>query len=241
MGTAGAPHVRLLVADDSDVNRLIMRQFLEEAGHAVDEAADGDEALRRFRAGRYEVVFLDMRMPVLDGIAAAGAMRAWEAAHGRTPTPIVLVTVGAGAADRAAALAAGCQAVLRRPVGPAVLTAAVEVLTAGGRPPDLTAATARMQPAAPDARLAHLVPRLLARLAEESTAMAAAAAARDWPAVADLAHKGRGECAVFGIFSLEGSLEELEAAATRGDAAAVRRLLGHHRALLRWHGQAGGA
>lgn len=226
------PPVRLLVADDSDVNRLILRQFLHEGGYTVDEAADGEEAVRLFRENRYGVVLLDLRMPRLDGLAAARRMREWEAREHRPPTPILAVSIGA---DEAAALAAGCQAVLERPVRREALLAVVAALTGDGGAGDLAAATAMLRAPSPEPQVAHLLPRLLQRLNEERQAMARHAAAGEWPAVAELAHRGLGQCAVFGVPALEGVLAALERAANGGRVEAAVALLTRYESLLKWH------
>ena len=69
------PPARILVVDDGVENRQLLRVVLEEAGLAIDEAENGQVALDRVAAGRYDLVLMDMQMPVLDGVAATRALR----------------------------------------------------------------------------------------------------------------------------------------------------------------------
>ena len=86
--TIGAP-ARVLVVDDEEMQRLLARTTLEQAGFAVDEAVDGAEALERFRETVPDLVLMDVRMPVIDGFDACRAIR--KSPEGRH-TPILMLT-----------------------------------------------------------------------------------------------------------------------------------------------------
>ena len=103
----------VLVAEDDEVNQLVMRELLGEVGLLVDTAVDGQAAVDRVTDRPYALVVLDLRMPRLDGLAAARAMRAMPALHG---TPIVAITANAFEEDRAACRAAGMNDFLPKPI-----------------------------------------------------------------------------------------------------------------------------
>ena len=104
---------RVLVAEDDEVNQLVMQELLNDVGLCVDTAPDGQAALDRVADQPYALVVLDLRMPRLDGLAAARAMRTMPALHG---TPIVAITANAFEEDRAACRAAGMNDFLPKPI-----------------------------------------------------------------------------------------------------------------------------
>jgi signal transduction histidine kinase/ActR/RegA family two-component response regulator len=120
VATAGPPAwrpQRVLVAEDDEVNALIVTAFLEALGIAHERVHDGREAvLRALReADRPELVLMDWRMPVLDGVAATREIRVQEQALGLVRVPIVALTAMSSADERAQCLAAGMDEVLAKP------------------------------------------------------------------------------------------------------------------------------
>jgi CheY-like chemotaxis protein len=116
----GAKSPTVLVADDDPVNRRVVRNYLERLGCTVTSVSDGTEALQRFEAARFDIVFLDLMMPGMDGYAVTRAIRNSEATAHRDPArgrqPIIALTAKAMAGDAAASLEAGFDAHLTKPV-----------------------------------------------------------------------------------------------------------------------------
>ena len=110
------PAMRVLLAEDNQANRSIIRLFLRETPVVLDEAHNGAEAVARSKVNQYDLVLMDISMPVMDGYAATRAIRAWEKAHGRVRTPIVALTAHAFAEHRERALQAGCDDFLSKPL-----------------------------------------------------------------------------------------------------------------------------
>lgn len=106
----------LLLVEDNAVNRLLTRRLIEQLGHRVDSVADGAEAVAAAARTRYDLILMDLWMPVLDGPAACRAIRAEEAAAARSATPIVALTASSHARDREHCLAAGMDDVLGKPL-----------------------------------------------------------------------------------------------------------------------------
>ena len=83
---------RVLLVDDNPVNQVMTQAMLERLGLAVVVAGDGQEALRRFAEQSFDVVLMDVQMPVMDGLTATEKLRAMEHQAGRGRTPVVAVT-----------------------------------------------------------------------------------------------------------------------------------------------------
>jgi CheY-like chemotaxis protein len=119
---AGGP---VLLAEDNEISALLARAVIESLGHAVTDVRDGNAAVAAAMTGRYDAVFLDLHMPGCDGLAAAAHIRAHEQATARPPVPIIALTADALPETRRAALAAGIDSLLEKPVAPETLRAAL--------------------------------------------------------------------------------------------------------------------
>jgi len=116
-GRCGA---RVLLAEDNAVNALLARALLTHAGCSVDRVSSGDEALAALAAAPYDIVLMDVRMPVMDGLTATRQLRA----RGIT-TPVVALTADAFEDDRRACLEAGMNDFLTKPLESGALRAAL--------------------------------------------------------------------------------------------------------------------
>ncbi|MGE0710540.1 MAG: response regulator [Planctomycetota bacterium] len=116
---------RVLLAEDSPVNREVVRRLLELRGHAVVTAQDGRQAIEAAARERFDLILMDLQMPEVDGFQATATIRAREAAEGRR-TRIVALTGHALAGDRERCLAAGMDDYLPKPFRPRDLYQAVE-------------------------------------------------------------------------------------------------------------------
>lgn len=74
----GIPSLAILVVDDDELNRRLMRVLLTNEGHRVEAAANGLEALEAVKQKKFDIVFMDLQMPVMGGIEASQQIRAWE-------------------------------------------------------------------------------------------------------------------------------------------------------------------
>jgi CheY-like chemotaxis protein len=108
--------LRILLADDSPDNRMLVRAFLSNTGCQLDEVEDGREAFARFTTGNYDLVLMDIRMPVIDGIEATRAIRRWENENRARRTPIIALTASALPLAVRTCLAAGCDTHVSKPI-----------------------------------------------------------------------------------------------------------------------------
>jgi len=127
---ASARSLAILVAEDNDINALLARNLLTRLGHRPVMAADGRDAVAAYAAARaagapFDLVFMDMHMPGMNGIEAACRIRAAERASGVEPTPILALTADALPERRDACLAAGIDGFLTKPLDRERLVAAL--------------------------------------------------------------------------------------------------------------------
>ncbi len=112
---------RILLVEDNDDNRMLIKAYLRNEPYEIVEAENGEQAVAHFQAGAFDVVLMDVQMPVMDGYAATRAIRAWEVAMQRLPTPVIALTANAVKEDMERSLAAGCDDHLTKPIKKRVL------------------------------------------------------------------------------------------------------------------------
>ncbi|MBF0622612.1 MAG: PAS domain S-box protein [Magnetococcales bacterium] len=117
---------RILLVDDSPDNLLLIESFMKKTPHHVDTAENGEQAFEAFKKGDYDLVLMDMQMPIMDGYDATRAIRAWETQQGRARCSVLSLTAHALAGDEKKSLDAGCDFHLTKPIKKAALMAAVE-------------------------------------------------------------------------------------------------------------------
>lgn len=106
--------LRILAAEDNAINRSVLEGFLMSQGWSVDFAENGQEAVEAAHSRAYDVILMDMRMPVMDGLAATRAIR--DLPTTASMTPIVALTANARPEDEAACLAAGMDGYVSKPI-----------------------------------------------------------------------------------------------------------------------------
>ena len=218
-GCADRP-LKLLLVDDSADNRLLVRAYLKVRPWQVEEASNGEAALRRFAGGSYDLVLMDIQMPNLDGYTVVREMRRQESLSGRPRTPIVALTASALEADVQKCLVAGCDAHLSKPVRRRDLLDAIDRLAGPptGKPP------ASPVTVAVDPDIMELLPGFVARKREEVAELVRAAERGDFDAAGRIAHRLKGEGGSFGLDEVTALGAALERAARASDAAAALTL-----------------
>ena len=117
--------LHILLVDDSEDNRLLITSYLKKTPHTVDVAENGAIALEKYVAGAYDLVLMDMQMPVMDGYTATREIRQLEKQKGNAETPIVALTAYALKEDTQKSLDAGCNEHLTKPIKKAKLLEAL--------------------------------------------------------------------------------------------------------------------
>ncbi len=108
--------LHILLAEDLEDNRDVVALYVKGTPYVLDMAENGAIAVDKFCANTYDLVFMDIQMPVMDGYQATEAIREWEREHQRVPTPIVAFTANAFKEDLAMSLAVGCVGHLTKPI-----------------------------------------------------------------------------------------------------------------------------
>ncbi|HEX3203396.1 MAG TPA: PAS domain S-box protein [Nitrospiraceae bacterium] len=120
----GVP-LRILLVEDSPDNVLLIRSYLKNYPCRLDHAENGKAAVERFQTGQYDLVLMDMQMPIMDGYSATQAIRRWECGRGRQSVPVLALTAFGMKEEEARSRAAGCTAHLTKPIRKATLLAAI--------------------------------------------------------------------------------------------------------------------
>jgi signal transduction histidine kinase/ActR/RegA family two-component response regulator len=123
-GVASRP-LKILIAEDNRINRLLLGKILEKAGHKVVFAMNGVEALQLWENNGYDLLLMDLQMPVMDGLEAAREIRKREAGNG-TRIPIIAVTARAMHEDRDLTIEAGMDGYISKPYAAADVLATIE-------------------------------------------------------------------------------------------------------------------
>jgi two-component system, sensor histidine kinase and response regulator len=124
--------LRILLAEDSPDNQVLIRSYLKQTPHRLDIADNGAIALELFKHGYYDLILMDVQMPVMDGYEATKAIRAWEREQDLPPTQVIALTALALKTDGVKILEAGCNAHMTKPIKKQTL---LEVLqSCKGRP-----------------------------------------------------------------------------------------------------------
>ncbi|MGZ8366066.1 MAG: response regulator [Nitrospira sp.] len=125
--TASTRPLRILLVEDSPDNQLLVRAYLTPTDYFLDVAEHGAIALDKFKSVHYDVILMDVQMPVMDGYAATRAIRSWERDHDLPPIPIIALTALALKEEGARIFEAGCNTHLTKPLKKSTL---LEVLRA---------------------------------------------------------------------------------------------------------------
>jgi signal transduction histidine kinase/CheY-like chemotaxis protein len=119
-------HIRILAAEDNEVNRIVLQTLLSQADVELKVVTDGAAAVEAWRAEPWDLILMDIQMPVMDGTAAARQIRGIETREGRARTPIVAVTANVMPAQLAAYGEAGMDLVVAKPLKAEALFEAIE-------------------------------------------------------------------------------------------------------------------
>jgi CheY-like chemotaxis protein len=118
--------LNILLADDSPDNRLLVHAYLRNTGYLLDDAENGVIALAKVKAGNYDLVLMDVQMPMMDGLEATRAIREWERELDRPRLPIFALTASAVEEDVKRSRVAGMDQHISKPIKKGVLLVAIK-------------------------------------------------------------------------------------------------------------------
>jgi len=221
------PALHILLVEDSPDNRTITAAYLKDTPYRVDIAENGAVACEKFTAGHYDLVLMDRQMPVMDGLTATRAIREWEQANRRPPTPIVALTAAALKGDQEQCIAAGCTAYLTKPIKQEVLLQAIMELAVVA-PPSSQEESSRKDTILVRAnpKFADLIPGFLQNRRQDVSAMLDALDRGDFETVESLGHGMKGAGRSYGFQAITDIGAALERAAESVDNDASRKWVG---------------
>ena len=214
--------LRILLVEDFADNRRMIELYLKKTPHRLDMAGNGQSAVEKFIRAPYDLVLMDVQMPVMDGYTATKLIRKWEGEQHRSPAPILALTANALKGEVQKSLAAGCTAHLVKPIRKAQLLQAITQY-----------ATGRDQAAAPveanaeekfvleiSAELEALMPKFLANRRRDAGEILNALAKADFGRIRTIGHGVKGAGGTYGstVISQLGARIEQAAIEQRADA-----------------------
>jgi two-component system sensor histidine kinase/response regulator len=238
----------VLLVEDNLVNQAVATKILQRGGYEVVTAGDGQEAIEWFEKRRFDLILMDVQMPVLGGLEATKAIRAREARRswamsGRWEvTPIIAMTAHVMQGDRERCLEAGMDDYVSKPIQPADLFGAIERVTKRfestefeGDINDFGSAEAAIDPAGGVADLSQtlalldgdeasvhsLISIFLSDYSRNCSKLEEAAARQDARTLYTVAHSLKSSVGVFGAVIAAEAAQRVEGAGRRGDAAAA--------------------
>ncbi len=213
-----AEALRILVADDSEDNRSVMRAYLQHSPYVLDFVEDGASALEKLQTGRYDLALMDVHMPRMDGYAAVRAFREYERAKNLQPLPVLALTADAFKDAVEKSLAAGFTMHLAKPIRKTTL---LEAIARHGQAHPEAAAGTKFDVVV-DEELSAIVPKFISNVRRNPSAIAAALARGDFGAIRSLGHNMKGTGGSFGLPQISEIGDRLERAAKEQNADAVR-------------------
>jgi PAS domain S-box-containing protein len=218
------PALRVLLVEDSSDNRTITVAYLKDTPYRVEFAENGALAYETFIAGHYDLVLMDRQMPVMDGLTATRAIRAWEQANQRPPTPIIALTASALKGDRETCLAAGCTAFLTKPIKQDALLQAIKEHSIAVQPLSNEESSRKVPlPKRANSIIADLTPEFLQNRRQDVITMLGALDRGDFETVASLGHGMKGAGGSYGFQTITDIGAALEQAAMRADNDTSRK------------------
>jgi len=215
---------RMLLADDSEDNRFLILSYLKLSGSAIDVAENGAVAVELFQARKYDIVLMDVEMPVMDGYAATRAIRAFEQIRGAAATPVLALTAHAFAGMAQRSIEAGFTEVLTKPIRRATLLEALAKYSnsENARISDSGVPVVKILV---EEGLEDVTPGYLAKRRAEVAAYREALAQNNMGAIKKMAHRMKGTGAGYGFPVLTELGAALEQSAIGQDTDKIRRKL----------------
>ncbi len=222
--TKGQPALRnskILIVEDNEINRLVVGGMLEKAGHKVYQAHDGSEGVRMSEAEHYDLILMDISMPVMDGRAATRAIR--EGSGRSAHTPIIALTANAMAEEQEAFISDGMNAVLTKPLSRDALDKVIKHWVQDAPPVQADVSQSHLdelrETVGDDVfgqlatRFSNDVDTLISTLTDPSQ--------QDYKTLITRTHQTAGSAASFGATDLRAVLNRIENALKKADADAL--------------------
>jgi PAS domain S-box-containing protein len=213
--TGGLAITRVLIVEDCEDNLFLVKAYLNDPRFDLDVAGNGNVAVAKVIAGAYDIVLMDVQMPVMDGYTATRAIRQWEKEKRLPAVPILALTADALKEDAEKSRNAGCTAFLSKPISQTTLLDAIFRYTGEHvrvRPPE---------------GIRAFVPQYLENVRRNMGDILAGVERSDYEIARKLGHQMKGSGTSYGFPEVTSAGAAVEIAAKAGDGHEIRRQLFH--------------
>ncbi len=223
--------LRVLLAEDAADNRWLIQSYLKKTPYQLDIVENGEIAFERFKAGAYDLVLMDMQMPVMDGYTATRMMRKWESERGLKQTPIVALTAYALKEEAERGVDVGCTAHVTKPIKKAMLMETIQKYTkevsdwpsaVSGQPSEAWGDSGRVVVCV-DRDLEDAIPGFLENRRGDMKSILEALEKIDYETIRRVGHKMRGSGGGYGFDNLTDIGGAIERSAKNRDSDEIRK------------------
>ncbi len=217
--------LQILLVEDSEDNRFLIQSYLNKTPYRLDIAENGEVAVEKFKTFTYDLVLMDVQMPVMDGYTATRVIRKWERKHNKQKTPIIAFTAHAMKEDIQKSREAGCNFHLTKPVKKGTLLKTIndyagEPGTVSSHVPAQAGIVVRVDP-----DLRDLVPGYLQNRQKDIGSIRNALAQGDYKTIKLLGHSMKGSGGGYGFDTISEIGLVLEEAAKKKDGPEIEKWL----------------
>ena len=218
-------NMRILYADDEEANRSLMQQYLERCQCTLELCENGEAAVASFKTASYDLVLMDMQMPVMDGLSASRTIRAWEAERGLKPVVLLALTGDGSPENGQACRDAGCNAILTKPFRrePFLKTIASYAPEQAGS--GAAGGSAKRISVRGEKELEKVTPRYLQSKREDVEKLRKALEEREYEAIHALGHSMKGSGGSYGFHEITEIGMRLVTTAKMQDADTLQALI----------------
>ncbi len=223
---APSREIKILLVEDSPDNRFLFEIFLKQLNCTVDFAEDGMTGYEKFKSSAYDLILMDIQMPVLDGYSATKLIRAHEKSNKLTRTPVIALSAHARIEEKDESLEAGCDLHVSKPVGKNDFLNAICGLLNENDPADnnYEQKESDTHKVYIDKLIEDLIPGFLKNRRDDINKLREAVDRTDMEALANLGHALKGTGGGYGFEKISEIGKEIEHAARRNDTGVIWQL-----------------
>lgn len=220
--------LRILLAEDSPDNRFLFQAYLKDFDCTTEFAENGQIAVQKFLETPYDLILMDIQMPVLDGYSATQAIRSHERQENLSPVPIIALTAHALAEEKEKTIQSGCNMHIVKPVSKQFFLAAIQRVIAehylSSSPKKATSSLVTTVQV--DKMLEDLIPGFLANRRHDIVAIRQAVSEGNLEVIKDLAHTMKGTGGGYGFEDITETGKNIENAAKQKNFDTILQLIG---------------
>ena len=212
--------LKILLVEDAENNRVLIRSYLKKTPFIVEEAQNGQIAVEKYKTGSYDVILMDVQMPVMDGFTATKEIRRWEKEQGLRSTPVLALTAHVFKDDIELSLAAGCNTHLTKPIKKEALLDAILSYAPEGKEVKMDKITVHVDP-----DLSDIIPLFMENTLKDIDSIKFAVSEKDVETVRRISHSMKSYGSGYGFDYVSRAGKTMEAAAINNDLSGVEEVL----------------